>query len=63
MIDSDRDVVEAMIRSGGSFVRALGLAAQLADDENLARIKGAFPHYWKTYSETAELLRRRPARP
>jgi hypothetical protein len=47
----DWRTMEAMIRFGGSFVRALGEAARCADRGNLAQIKMAFPGYWKQYSD------------
>lgn len=50
----DTAVIAAMIRYGGSFVRALGEAAGRADDENLKRIKGAFPELWQGYLELSQ---------
>lgn len=50
MTDADLKTVNAMIRYGGGFVRALGEAASRADDENLERIKQAFPEYWSNYT-------------
>jgi len=50
----DAKTIEAMIAHGGSFVRALGLAALRADSDNLERIKTAFPEYWKKYLEWSE---------
>ena len=44
----------AMRERGGSFVRALGAALNLADRDNLRRIKGAFPEYWAKYLAMAE---------
>ncbi len=41
---------EAMIRRGGSFVRALGEAARHADFDNLRRLRAAFPSYWERYA-------------
>lgn len=46
---SDRQVIENMLRSGGAFARNLGECAARADPENLARIKAAFPEYWRDY--------------
>lgn len=46
---SDLDVILAMRKYGGSFVRALAEAALRADDSNLARIKTAWPDYWEKY--------------
>ena len=40
---------KAMKRFGGSFVKALGEALLLADEENADRIANAFPHYMEKY--------------
>lgn len=42
-------VYMAMLRYGGSFVHALGLALMSADQNNAQRIKDAFPEYWEQY--------------
>lgn len=42
--------IQAMLRYGGAFVKALAGAAQLADSENLAKIKATWPEYWSHYS-------------
>lgn len=47
-----------MKRGGGSFVQALGAVAQLADDDNLRRIKETWPEYWERYEKRGEQLRR-----
>ena len=44
-----------MRKYGGSFVKALAEAALRADDDNLRRIKTAWPEYWAKYSR-AELI-------
>ncbi len=54
----DDEVVAAMERFGGSFVRALAVAAGHADVDNLKRIKAAFPEYWNRYTELAMEARR-----
>lgn len=41
--------IRAMEVWGGGFVRALSLAASRADDDNLMRLKHAFPLYFKQY--------------
>jgi hypothetical protein len=51
---SDIHVTQAMKRYGGSFVMALGQAAQHADTENLKIIKQAFPQIWERYAEMAK---------
>lgn len=55
MAEDDARVVQAMQQFGGSFVRALGALWPLADDENRARLKTAFPEYWITYRDLAIL--------
>lgn len=56
----DKVVVgEAMISFGGGFVRALGAALLRADGNNTARIKKAFPDYWKKYTKIAIQVRLR----
>ena len=46
-------VARAMIEDGGSFVHYLGHALEHADHANMARIKDAFPEYWKEYKAIA----------
>ena len=41
---------------GGSFVRKLGAAALVADEQNLRRIKSTWPEYWDQYSRMAQQL-------
>ena len=62
MESEDYDVTLAMVKFGGSFVEALGRAAQAADDLNLARIKNAFPEVWAQYLNMATLDRERRAK-
>jgi len=47
-----------MIQYGGSFVSALGKAARYADVGNLARLRDAFPDYWRNYAEMVLLERK-----
>jgi hypothetical protein len=49
----DHFVISEMIESGGSFVKAIGRAALIADPDNLARLKQAFPELWKHYNDRA----------
>ena len=51
MSAEDVKVIQAMIRFGGSFVKALGQAAFAADPENLQKIKDTWPEYWQRYTE------------
>jgi len=48
-------VATAMIRHGGSFVHHLGVALTHADANNTRRIREAFPDYWETYRDMAEV--------
>lgn len=48
------DVTEAMLKWGGGFVKALAQAMRIADDDNLKKLKDAFPEYWKQYKEMAK---------
>jgi hypothetical protein len=45
-----------MIEYGGSFVRKLGAAALVADQDNLAKIKNAWPDYWAQYGRMAKQI-------
>lgn len=49
-------VAHAMIKWGGSFVNALGLALMKADRNNAQKIKDAFPEYWEEYLKRSEKL-------
>ena len=48
-------VTEAMIEYGGDFVKRLGMLYRVADSENQARIKAAFPEYWEKYRLMAKM--------
>jgi len=52
----DFDVARTMIEYGGSFVRKLGAAALVADQQNLNRIKSTWPEYWEQYTRMAKQL-------
>jgi hypothetical protein len=52
----DVDVASTMIEYGGSFVRKLGAAALVADQDNLAKIKATWPDYWAQYDRMAKQL-------
>ena len=54
MTSDDVQVVEAMNRWGGSFIKALAAAAAVADQENLAKLKHAFGDYWDEYRDMAK---------
>ena len=50
MKDNDYLILEAMSVYGGSFVKALAVAARMADNENYAKLKAAFPDLWDSYA-------------
>ena len=52
---ADHLVIDAMLCYGGGFAKALARAAQLADDDNLRRIKHGWPDYWQRYSDMANV--------
>jgi hypothetical protein len=58
MNDKDYWTLKAMKSYGGGFVKALALAADHADANNLERLKQAFPEYWKNYSDMGEHLKK-----
>lgn len=42
---------EAMIRSGGSFVKGLGKLWRIGDSKNQAKLEKAFPKFFQDYRE------------
>lgn len=55
---NEQVVVSSTMREyGGSFAKALGHAIGLADEENLQRIKDAFPELWDGYLDYAVTCR------
>jgi hypothetical protein len=56
---TDDDVLAAMHRYGGSFVRGLAALYHLADDDNRRRLRLAFPETWASYIELAERVAER----
>jgi hypothetical protein len=55
MTDKDLAITDAMEQYGGSFVKALAVAARRADPDNLAKIKATWPEYWQRYTEMVEM--------
>lgn len=51
---SDYDVIEAMLKYGGSFIQSLARCWQAGDYINQEKLKTAFPEYWSQYSSLAE---------
>ena len=54
MDGNQMQVVEAMQKYGGSFVKALAMAFYMADFKNFIKLKNAFPEYWTEYERMAE---------
>lgn len=40
-----------MLNYGGSFAKSIANAAYLADSENYAKLKAAFPELWERYAQ------------
>ena len=51
--DEMLDVYKAMLKYGGGFVMALAEAFVHADENNLDRLKTAFPEIWRSYKSMA----------
>jgi hypothetical protein len=58
---TEYEIVEAMVRFGGSFVQQLGRLIRLADADNKRRLVEAFPEYIEEYREIARLHAQRLA--
>jgi len=52
---NDEEIVVAMARYGGGFVSLLAKLYRQADADNRARIKAAWPEYFRKYAELAAL--------
>lgn len=63
--DDDRDyqITEAMLRMGGSFVRALAMAYRVGDHTNRHKLKAAFPDYWQKYAGLSRPMPPAPSDP
>lgn len=48
---TDIQILKAMRNYGGGFASQLALAGLCADENNLARLKSAFPELWQQYAE------------
>lgn len=53
------EVLDCMQSMGGGFVAALAIAWMKADEDNDRRLRAAFPHYWKQYTEAVKLQKAR----
>lgn len=56
---TDQQVIDAMIKYGGNFAKALALAARAADDDNLLRIKNTWCLIWGHHKELARIGRKK----
>jgi pyruvate/2-oxoacid:ferredoxin oxidoreductase beta subunit len=54
MNDEEMEVVEAMEKYGGSFVKSLAGCFRHADRTNINKLFNAFPEYWKQYEDMAQ---------
>ncbi len=54
MTPDDFEIIEAMEKYGGSFMRAIAYAAMRADMFNLEKLKCTFETEWKQYKNMAE---------
>lgn len=52
-MDENFYIPEAMIRTGGGFVKHLGHLYRKADVENRQKLQNAFPEYWTEYRTRA----------
>ena len=50
-MDDLSHTLQAMLRFGGSFDRALALAAMRADPDNLRRLRDAFPELFAQFEK------------
>ena len=49
LVDLDFELIEAMKKYGGSFVKKLAELYELADEENLKKIRGTWLNYFEDY--------------
>ena len=54
--DKDYEMVEAMEKYGGSFVKCLATLLHHADIINYLKLESIFPEYFKQYKEMAERI-------
>ncbi len=52
-IHDDNVILDSMYEYGGSFAKAIALAARVADSENYLRLRSAFPDLWERYATYA----------
>ena len=54
MTEEEMQIVEAMEKCGGSFVKALANAYRHGDHFNRGKIRATWSEYWETYKEMAK---------
>lgn len=54
---ADFEVVQAMLETGGDFVKQLGRLWMAADAYNREKIRESWDEVWRSYSNFAEILR------
>ena len=54
MTAHEEQVIDAMQRYGGSFVKVIAAAYRVADSENRDRLRTAFSGYWAYYGMLAK---------
>jgi len=55
---SEWEILEAMLRYGGNFVRHLALLYRAGDETNRRKLANTFAHYFEEYDEIATKARR-----
>jgi hypothetical protein len=55
---SDTQILDAMEKYGGSFVKSLSNTMRLADPINFERLRAAFDDRWKQYTSMARHVRK-----
>lgn len=58
LTEKDLEIIEAMQKYGGSFVKALAECFWHADSFNFVKLKDAFPGYWAEYAEKADRIKK-----
>jgi hypothetical protein len=54
---SNYEILEAMHRYGGGFVKQLAVLYRLADRDNQEKLASTFWHYFRQYDEMAAMTR------
>jgi len=60
--EREHEVVAAMSRYGGSFVKGLAECFRTADPDNFNTLRTAFPDYWREYETMVDVIRSRLAK-